>query len=58
MALTWKNKAFIFNKKYEKAFAYLKIIFITVFILQHFNPDWMSIIEADLSDYITRGILS
>ena len=30
MALTQKDKAFIFNKEYKKAFIYLKIMFTTV----------------------------
>ena len=30
MALTQKNKAFIFNKECKKAFTYLKIIFTTI----------------------------
>ena len=33
IALTWKDKAFIFNKKYKKAFTYLKVIFTTIPIL-------------------------
>ena len=33
MALTRKDKAFIFNKEYKKAFAYLKVIFTTIPIL-------------------------
>ena len=58
MALTWKDKAFIFNKEYKKAFAYLKVMFTTVPVLQHFDPNRMSVVEADLSDYVIRGILS
>ena len=58
MALTQKDKAFIFNKEYKKAFTYLKVIFTTMLILQHFNPNRMSVIKADLFDYITRDILS
>ena len=27
-------------------------------ILQHFNPNWMSIIKANSSNYVTKGILS
>jgi len=30
MALTWKDKAFIFNKECKKAFAYLKVMFTTI----------------------------
>jgi len=33
IALTQKDKAFIFNKEYKKAFAYLKVIFTTIPIL-------------------------
>ena len=33
IALTQKDKAFIFNKEYKKAFTYLKVIFITAPIL-------------------------
>jgi len=33
MALTQKDKAFIFNKEYKKAFTYLKVMFTTAFIL-------------------------
>ena len=33
VALTQKDKAFIFNKEYKKAFTYLKIIFTTTLIL-------------------------
>jgi len=33
MALTQKDKAFIFNKEYKKAFTYLKVMFITAPIL-------------------------
>jgi len=33
MALTQKDKAFIFNKEYKKAFAYLKVMFTTVPVL-------------------------
>ena len=33
VALTRKDKAFISNKEYKKAFAYLKVIFITAPIL-------------------------
>jgi len=33
MALTQKDKAFIFNKEYKKAFTYLKVIFTTAPIL-------------------------
>ena len=58
MALTRKDKAFIFNKKYKKAFTYLKVMFITIPILQRFNLNWMSVVKANSSNYITRGILS
>ena len=58
MALTWKDKAFIFNKEYKKAFTYLKVIFITIFIHQHFNPNWISVVKTNLSNYITEGILA
>ena len=58
VALTWKDKAFIFNKECKKAFAYLKVIFTTVPVLQHFDPNWMSVVEADLFNYVTGGILS
>jgi len=58
VALTYKDKAFVFNKKCKKAFAYLKIMFTTVSVLQHFNPDQISVVKADLSDYVTGGILS
>ena len=33
VALTRKDKAFIFNKEYKKAFAYLKVIFTTAPVL-------------------------
>jgi len=33
MALTQKDKAFIFNKKCKKAFTYLKVIFTTAPVL-------------------------
>ena len=33
-------------------------MFITAPILQHFNLNWMSVIKANLSNYITKGILS
>jgi len=39
MAFTYKDKAFVFNKECKKAFAYLKIMFTTVPVFQHFNPD-------------------
>jgi len=39
MALTQKDKAFILSKEYKKAFTYLKVIFTTAPILQHFNLD-------------------
>ena len=58
IAITRKDKAFIFNKECKKAFTYLKVIFITVSIFQHFNPNWMSVVKANLSNYVTRGILS
>jgi len=58
IALIQKDKAFIFNKECKKAFAYLKVIFTTAPILQHFNLNRISIIKADLSNYVTRGILS
>src|SRR6266568_8290242 len=58
MALTQKDKAFIFNKKYKKAFTYLKVIFITTPILQHFNLNQINIIKIDLSNYVIKGILS
>ena len=58
MALTQKNKAFIFNNEYKKAFTYLKVIFTIMPILQYFNLNWISIIKANLFNYITRGILS
>src|SRR5882757_10815993 len=58
IALSRKDKAFIFNKEYKKAFTYLKVIFTTAPILQYFNLDWISIIKANSSNYITRGILS
>ena len=58
MALTWKDKAFIFNKKCKKAFTYLKVMFITTPVLQHFDLNWMSVVEADLFNYVTGGILS
>ena len=58
MALTRKDKAFIFDKEYKKAFTYLKVIFITVLIFQHFNPNWMSVIKTNSSNYVIRGILS
>ena len=32
ITLTQKDKAFIFNKEYKKAFTYLKVIFITILI--------------------------
>ena len=58
MALTWKDKAFIFNKECKKAFTYLKVIFTTAPILQHFDLNWMSIIKTNSSNYVTGGILS
>ena len=58
MALTRKDKTFIFNKKYKKAFTYLKVMFITIPILQRFNLNWMSVVKANSSNYIIRGILS
>src|ERR1700722_289086 len=58
VALTQKDKAFIFNKECKKAFTYLKVIFTTAPILQYFNLNQISVIEANLSDYITKGILS
>ena len=57
VVFTHKNKAFIFDKECKKAFAYLKIMFITVFIFQHFNSNQMSVVETDLSGYVTKGIL-
>ena len=33
-------------------------MFTTASVLQHFDPDQMSIVEADLSNYVTGGILS
>ena len=33
-------------------------MFITTPVLQHFNLNQMSVVETDLSDYITKGILS
>jgi len=33
-------------------------MFTTAPILQHFNPNWKSVIKADSSNYITGGILS
>ena len=55
---TCKNKAFVFNKKCKKAFAYLKIMFITTPVLQHFNLNQISVIKTDLSDYVIKSILS
>ena len=39
-------------------FRSLKVIFTTTPILEHFKPNQISIIKANLSNYITRGILS
>jgi hypothetical protein len=58
VALTRKDKAFTFDKECKKAFAYLKVMFTTAPVLQHFDPDRMSVVEADSSDYVTGGILS
>ena len=58
MALTRKDKAFIFNKECKKAFTYLKVIFITIPILQHFDLNRMSVIKANLSNYATGSSLS
>jgi len=58
VAFTYKNEAFVFNKECKKAFAYLKIMFTTIPVLQHFDLDQMSVIKTDSSNYITRGILS
>ena len=58
VALTQKDKAFIFNKEYKKAFTYLIIMFTIIPILQHFNLNWISVIKANSSDYIIKGILS
>ena len=33
-------------------------MFTTAPVLQHFDSDWMSVVETDSSDYITGGILS
>ena len=33
-------------------------MFIIIFILQHFNPNRMSVIKANSSSYVTGGILS
>jgi hypothetical protein len=33
IALTQKDKVFIFNKEYKKAFIYLKVIFTTALVL-------------------------
>ena len=33
-------------------------MFITIPIFQHFDLNWMSVIEADLSNYAIKGILS
>src|SRR6202041_1178001 len=58
VALTQKDKAFIFNKECKKAFTYLKVIFTTAPILQYFNPNQISVVEANSSNYITEDILS
>ena len=58
IAFTHKNKAFVFDKECKKAFIYLKIIFITAFVLQHFNPNQINVVETNLSDYVTGNILS
>src|SRR6266700_6534128 len=55
IALTQKNKVFIFNKECKKAFAYLKVIFITTPIFQHFNLEQMSVVKANSSNYVIRG---
>ena len=47
IALTQKNKAFIFNKKYKKAFTYLKVIFTTTPILQYFNLNKISVVKTN-----------
>ena len=58
IALTRKDKTFTFDKECKKAFTYLKVMFTTAPILQHFDLNQISVVEADLSDYVTGGILS
>ena len=58
IALTQKNKAFIFNKECKKAFACLKVIFITTPILQHFDLKQINIIKTNSLNYVTGDVLS
>ena len=39
-------------------FKELKELLITILILAHFDPKKEALVEADLSGYITRGLLS
>ena len=52
------NVSWWWIKQKQKIFKRLKTAFISEPILTSFNPDCKTILEADLSEYITEGILS
>ena len=56
--LTRKDVPFVFDKACKASFKTLKIAFTSAPILQHFDPDLQSVVEADSSDYASGGVLS
>ncbi len=56
--LTRNDTPFKWDKDCQDVFQCLKNPFITVPILQHFDPEKEILVETDASDYVSDGILS
>jgi hypothetical protein len=55
--LTSKDVKFHWSKEADNAFKQLKKAFISTPILMQFDPNQETILEANTSGYITRGVL-
>ena len=53
-----KDKKFVWNAECEVVFQQLKHRFMSVPILTYFDAERESIVETDVSDYVSAGIIS
>ena len=53
-----KGVPFHWSVACEEAFKKLKVMFTSVLILQHFDPELETIVETDVSDHVDVGVFS
>ena len=56
--LTRKDTPFVWDDKCQEAFRFLKEAFTSAPILRHFDPERLTVLETDASNYVSAGVLS